>query len=256
MKFLTQHLAKHIDEVLMSEIIGYSLQQLMELAGLAVAKAVSKEFNSSYNRVVLIVGPGNNGGDALVAARHLASWQFNVHVVIPEPCRTEVNVRLKELLEVFGVTITDSLPDLTSQDFVVDGIFGFSFTRSPRAPYDSIIRTLIDVQNDVTILSIDIPSGWDVEQGPKEPVFLMPAIVLSLTAPKKCMHPDILSKKNCAPKKHYVGGRFMPLLPRASDSPQLAAIKASVRDALTLPDGTQIWEQWGSESIFEFPHSS
>lgn len=256
MNFLTQSQAKQIDEIMMSEIIGYSLEQLMELAGLAVAKAVSKDC-SINRRVIVIVGPGNNGGDALVAARHLSAWHFNVVVVIPVPCRTEVNVRLKELLEVFGVQILDFVPDLTSSDFIIDGIFGFSFNRSPRPPYDKIIEKLIAEQDHLTILSIDIPSGWDVEKGPKDSTFLRPRFVLSLTAPKKCMSPDVFERIGFAPEKHYVGGRFLPLIDRPSDSNPLRLIKDYIRNALLMDDGRIcLWDQWGSESLCEIPTKS
>ena len=55
---------------------GFSIDCLMELAGLSVACAVQKEY------VLIICGPGNNGGDGLVAARHLAHFGFEV---LPEP---------------------------------------------------------------------------------------------------------------------------------------------------------------------------
>ena len=53
--------------------------QLMELAGLSVASAVHLEYDCC-KRVLILVGPGNNGGDGLVAARHL--WQFGHQVEV------------------------------------------------------------------------------------------------------------------------------------------------------------------------------
>ena len=96
-----QREAQRFDEQLMSTRHGFSIDQLMELAGLSVAAAVGKEFSSNgtrdrWKRVLVVAGPGNNGfvwrsycglkklwnffhycivavgrGDALVAARHL-----------------------------------------------------------------------------------------------------------------------------------------------------------------------------------------
>lgn len=55
--------------------LGFSVDQLMELAGLSVACSLAAEYPpSSHRRVAVLAGPGNNGGDGLVAARHL--WQF------------------------------------------------------------------------------------------------------------------------------------------------------------------------------------
>ena len=52
--------------------LGFSVDQLMELAGLSVASAASTEYPpSTHPRVLVMAGPGNNGGDGLVAARHL-----------------------------------------------------------------------------------------------------------------------------------------------------------------------------------------
>ena len=52
------------------------------------------------------------------------------------------------------------------------------------------------------IVSIDIPSGWDVEFGNIEGKGLEPSLLISLTFPKKC------ATKFCG--KHYIGGRFLP----------------------------------------------
>jgi len=64
--------AQELDEDLMSSEGGYLLAQLMELAGLSCSEAVAAAFPVAIHRRVLVVcGPGNNGGDGLVCARHL-----------------------------------------------------------------------------------------------------------------------------------------------------------------------------------------
>ena len=61
--------------------LGFSVDQLMELAGLSVACSVYAEYPpSSHERVLVIAGPGNNGGDGLVAARHLYHFGYAVEV--------------------------------------------------------------------------------------------------------------------------------------------------------------------------------
>ncbi len=68
--------AIHIDEELMGHL-GFSVDQLMELAGLSVASAIAEEHSPrTHRRVLVIAGPGNNGGDGLVAARHLYHFGF------------------------------------------------------------------------------------------------------------------------------------------------------------------------------------
>ena len=69
-----------IDEELMGPL-GFSVDQLMELAGLSVACSLASEYPpASHKRVLVIAGPGNNGGDGLVAARHLCHFGYSVEV--------------------------------------------------------------------------------------------------------------------------------------------------------------------------------
>jgi hypothetical protein len=72
--YINASLAKQIDDSLMS-VPGFSLDQLMELAGLAVAVAATRAFPlPTHRRILIVCGPGNNGGDGLVAARHLCTY--------------------------------------------------------------------------------------------------------------------------------------------------------------------------------------
>ena len=83
LRTVSQTEAAQIDEQLMGTYqIG--LEQLMEVAGLAVAQAVPLAFPSSIHRIVVVCGPGNNGGDGLVAARYLHGFGFQVSVVYPK----------------------------------------------------------------------------------------------------------------------------------------------------------------------------
>ena len=73
MKYLTQEEAQNIDQELFNEY-SFSVDQLMELAGLSVAVALAKSYPAPTEKssdVLVCCGPGNNGGDGLVAARHL-----------------------------------------------------------------------------------------------------------------------------------------------------------------------------------------
>ena len=61
--------------------LHFSIDQLMELAGLSVASAIACEYSPRrFPRVLVIAGPGNNGGDGLVAARHLTHFGHTVQV--------------------------------------------------------------------------------------------------------------------------------------------------------------------------------
>lgn len=67
---------------------------------------------------------------------------------------------------------------------VMDAVFGFSFSGQIRSPFDAIITSMATCGVDV--VSIDVPSGWHVEDGPGDVNGLMPTMLVSLTAPK-CM---------------------------------------------------------------------
>lgn len=97
---------------------------------------------------------------------------------------------------------TDQKPAL-----VIDGLFGFSFKPPIRPDMKPFLQILASAP---TILSIDIPSGWDVENGPpSEPesdpsLVLTPHTLVSLSAPKKCA--SFLPVGTL----HFLGGRFLP----------------------------------------------
>lgn len=75
-----QEEAQKVDEELMGPL-GFSVDQLMELAGLACATSLASEYPvASHPRVLIICGPGNNGGDGLVAARHLHHFGYKPQV--------------------------------------------------------------------------------------------------------------------------------------------------------------------------------
>jgi NAD(P)H-hydrate epimerase len=83
-----QHLNHHtqIDEELMNASGAFSLEQLMELAGLASAQALAKVYpkDKGHQKVLVCCGPGNQGGDGLVAARHLGMFGYDAEIWMPK----------------------------------------------------------------------------------------------------------------------------------------------------------------------------
>lgn len=88
---------------------------------------------------------------------------------------------------------------LQLSDVILDAIFGFSFQPPIRPPFDEILPILNSVR--LPIVSVDIPSGWDVEKGNIFGVGLRPNVLISLTAPKEGVK-DFRGR-------HFVGGRFV-----------------------------------------------
>lgn len=196
----------------------YTLEQLMELAGFSVAEAVytvlseKKKSGTKHKPSILVIcGPGNNGGDGLVAARHLSFFGYNVHVLYPKRSKREEHYDklLQQCINVGVTVLGDDNGGSTEHkeyiyDGVIDAIFGFSFTGLPRPPFKSIIDDMkrMQMEHGTMIFSVDVPSGWNVDEGDVESIGLEPDVLISLTAPKLC------SQKFQG--RHFVGGRFLP----------------------------------------------
>lgn len=223
-KYLNQSEAIALDQELFNEY-AFSVDQLMELAGLSCAQVVAKCYPvKSHPRPIIFAGPGNNGGDGLVCARHLKMFGYSPIVLCPKPGRSQLYQNLIKQCQSFqvvveqGAGLTDKLETLMAGcDLQIDAIFGFSF--KPPNRNETIARLLQEMHTNsvrMPIVSIDIPSGWHVEMGCskltdwqhdldeslKIPA-LQPDCLVSLTAPKLCA-------KDFTGRHHYLGGRFVP----------------------------------------------
>lgn len=195
---LGQQDAISIDEELMATP-GFSVDQLMELAGLSVASALVDAYPKS-KRVLIVAGPGNNGGDGLVAARHLYHFGYSPTVVYPKRSEKQLFVNLVTQCEQLRIPVLTDLPKLKDFDVALDAVFGFSFKGTPREPFAKFLKALQD--SSLPVMSVDIPSGWDVEKGDTTGSGLQPDTLISLTAPKKAAA--------FFRGRHFLGGRFVP----------------------------------------------
>ncbi|PUU78912.1 apolipo protein A-I-binding protein-like protein [Tuber borchii] len=220
-KTLSAKSAVALDKELMSTG-AFSIDQLMELAGLSVSQAVYRLHPPSKGKNVLIAcGPGNNGGDGLVAARHLWHYNYRPTVYYPKQSKNELYQRLATQLNNLGVPFTEDFEGaLKDTNHVVDAIFGtstqpmfkfrdfanrftgFSFSGEVREPFPAAIKALKETT--VPVTSVDAPSSWDIENGPPSEgpgKGFYPTALVSLTAPKplaKFFH-----------GRHFLGGRFV-----------------------------------------------
>uniref|UniRef100_A0A6B2ECC0 NAD(P)H-hydrate epimerase n=1 Tax=Phlebotomus kandelakii TaxID=1109342 RepID=A0A6B2ECC0_9DIPT len=206
MKLLTQKEATDIDLKLFNDY-KFSVDQLMELAGLSCAHSISKCYNDSVltPKVLVCCGPGNNGGDGLVCARHLALMGFRPVIYYPKRTDNALYKNLTHQCEKMNIPFVQEAPKTGDIDanfsVVVDALFGFSFKPPVRESFTPIMKSLVETK--IPVASIDIPSGWDVEKGPTEEKSLNPDLLISLTAPKLC-------SSHFKGQYHYLGGRFVP----------------------------------------------
>ncbi|KAF8201574.1 YjeF N-terminal domain-containing protein [Pholiota molesta] len=208
MRYLTSKLAQQIDQELMGPLGAFSLDQLMELAGLACAQTLAAVYRKDvYPRVLVCCGPGNQGGDGLVAARHLGMFGYRPTIYMPKPGAKDIYKRLQTQCENMKIPIIPPSSDveelrkaLHHTDVILDAIFGFSFKPPIRTPFDAVLPLLNETR--LPIVSVDIPSGWDVEQGNNLGVGLRANVLISLTAPKQ----GVVDFRG----RHFLGGRFVP----------------------------------------------
>ncbi|VDO42520.1 unnamed protein product [Brugia timori] len=209
--FISQYDAIALDRELFSTY-AFNVDQLMELAGLSCAHAIAR--SCDRGKILIICGPGNNGGDGFVCARHLTflvsmrKHGFEPFIFYPKQSKSELMERLVKQTKKVGIPhIDDSVfknPSDMKNKFtlVVDALFGFSFKPPLRQPFDQIIEAVN--KSSLPVVSIDIPSGWDVEKGPlEEQLSFNPDVLISLTVPKLCA-------KHFHGRAHYIGGRFVP----------------------------------------------
>lgn len=149
------------------------------------------------------------GGDGLVACRHLFLWGYNPSLYYPKKSKHVHLERLETQLTNLGIPKISSLQELEeiistkSTDHIVDALFGFSFKPPMRDPFDKVIDLLAKYQSEIPITAVDIPSSWDVDQGPLENgIKYHPDYLVSLTGPKP-------AAKYFKGKQHFVGGRFI-----------------------------------------------
>ena len=138
---------------------------LMERAGRATAEMARRMAADTGARILVVAGPGNNGGDAWVAARHLLQAFHKVvllHASGSDPRAAEARAAKAAFVGGKG-EIVEAWPEGPAPALIVDGLLGIGLLRD----VDAKISALIDRMNAARapILAIDVPSGLDASTG-------------------------------------------------------------------------------------------
>jgi len=162
------------------EVYGIDVLALMENAGAATAQIARKMLGGEVEgrSVCCLVGRGNNGGDGLVAARHLHNWGADVRVVLAggRADLRDAAARQMATVERMGIAVLDAGAKLGGAVLLVDALLGYGSRGSPREPVAAVIRKANDSR--VSILAVDIPSGLDATTGePGDPAIAAKATV-------------------------------------------------------------------------------
>ncbi len=164
---------KEMDALAIQEY-ALPIELMMENAGLQLARLVSK-YASLQSDIWIGVGPGNNGGGGLVAARRLSAWGYPVNLDIPDSnLKPLAALQLKRALA-FGAVVSP----LIKADIFVDAYFGFS-QKLPLPPsYLNAIKAAN--QHSSLRISLDLPSGFNKENGE---LLFKSDLILTMAAPK------------------------------------------------------------------------
>ena len=134
---------------------------LMEKAGFGVADVVSRRWPPQP--LVVLCGPGNNGGDGFVAARVLTERGWSVRLALPGSLAA-LRSDAAEAASRWNGTVEPLTPAvLDGADLAVDGIFGAGLTR----PVEGVARAVIEalIERRLPVVAIDVPSGIDGASG-------------------------------------------------------------------------------------------
>ena len=137
---------------------------LMEAAGLSVAK-LALAMAPHARRVQVWAGPGNNGGDGLVAARHLhlAGREVEVALAADAARRPPEAAQALRSAQDAGVRMASTGPAASSPDLVIDALLGLGSRRAPTGPLLQAINTINAAA--APVLAVDIPSGLHADTG-------------------------------------------------------------------------------------------
>ncbi|MCL5257322.1 MAG: NAD(P)H-hydrate dehydratase [Chloroflexi bacterium] len=186
---------------------GLPTEVLMENAGLAFANAVERDVCLVDGKsVVVLVGPGNNGGDGLVAARHFHDRGAQVSVWTWKRQITEADANLR-LVRQRGIPVetlpADSLlASLRTADIVVDSLLGVGLDRPVSGDLADIIESVNSARSErgqtMAVVALDIPTGLNADTGQVMGTAIRADLTVTLGYPKAGFFifpgPDIAGK--------------------------------------------------------------
>ena len=158
------------------------------VAAETTAALVSRGVALDGARVALLVGSGNNGGDALLAGARLCRAGASVVALL---VGDDANVRGEAELVDAGGRVIDAGPQtreamaaLAHVDAVIDGIVGLGARAGLRPPSDELVRA---IPRGALVVAVDLPSGLEADSSAIESPHVHADVTVTFTAPKRCL---------------------------------------------------------------------
>lgn len=173
---------------------GIEPRQLMEVAGVQVARFVDDWLGGAAGkRIAVIAGAGNNGGDALVAARFLAQRGGEVVVFMVEAKDPDSLVAgHARTLRAMGIRCVTAMGNVDLDgDVLLDGLLGTGIRVPLREPAPRLIRAINEAGRPV--IAIDLPSGLDADSGAGDESAVQAMATVTLGLPK----PALRTARSC-----------------------------------------------------------
>lgn len=216
MRLINGEDAKKMDSAALEQY-GLSTLVLMENAGLRSADFVLREIplKKGETKITVLLGKGNNAGDALVMARHLCNFGYKVQLfsIFPTAEYGEAAAANLKIIEAMGlhVKVLENDRDIfllkvvaISSHLIVDGIFGSGFQGNMEGLAASVVKTVNGVNR--PILALDIPSGVNADNGEISDPVIKATWTLTFALPKMG---NILSPGGeCCGKLHVIDISF------------------------------------------------
>jgi NAD(P)H-hydrate epimerase len=189
---------------LMTQRFHIDLEMMMENAGRALAlQSVRMRGRTRLEKILVLVGKGNNGGGGLVAARHLHDWGENTEVILAsgEKSIKEVPAKQLDIAKSIGVKVSrgGGGAEFATCGLIIDALLGYNQRGNPRGEIAKLVRRANE--SGKPILALDIPTGLDPDTGvPNEPC-IVASQTLTLALPKRGLY-----MRRARP---YVGALFL-----------------------------------------------
>ncbi|HEY7216585.1 MAG TPA: NAD(P)H-hydrate epimerase, partial [Thermoanaerobaculia bacterium] len=191
MRILTAEAMREVDRAAIEEL-GIPSLVLMENAAIGVVEALGQAFGDA-DSVAVFCGPGNNGGDGLAVARHLAvrGWEVRVFLItggreLSGDAAVQLGICRKAELPILEVASGDGLPAALEAaaecDVVVDALFGTGLAR----PLEGLFAQVAEAVNSLAApcVAVDLPSGLAGSQARPIGPHVRADLTVTFAAPK------------------------------------------------------------------------